>query len=979
MKKTIPLLSIILFYYQVSVGQRLSGAEIYYSKLSKYTYKATAVVYRECEFDALQSINGLVINDSFSQSLSFTRVSISTVNAKCGNPCNIQNSISNKGMEKHVFEATLDLTLSGYTKFISPNYCKIRIAIRQGGRDNRTTTHSSGMFYVDAEVNICDTTTKSNTSPKFGIEPKFRVPINFPVYYSPGAMDSIELDSLVYALAPVETNYKTSIAYNGSLTYLYPFNAYCPPNNNGPCRSLQNSKPPRGFSFDNTTGQMTYMPTGTGMGYINIKVYEYKKVGQTMVYQGYISREMLIENVIAGNPAPEFVNQTSSNTLNICSDTGLFIIGSYDNPNPKTMKIDTGIFELAGPLSYNLLNDFSKTYTSAIVNIPYFGNGIGNTRQFTMKVMDSYCNESFNTKTFQIITHEKFDYTVNHLQDSCGNIQFTATRKDVNGAVYGSTISNSKDAIQEPNVINSFQFSKPGNHLFKHEYRIASSFCINTKQEIIQSLGDMPDVRFNIIKDTTICKGSPSGLKFNPYLYNRNISWKWFRNDTLINSSDSILTEPVNNNCTYKLTVFEGDCSRSGIRKIKVFNTFVSSILAKDSMTFCPNTPAEITIKNILYNQQNHIVMDGLDTTTTDLTFRFVARTKVRSTLKVEISDGTLCKYYDTMMIHYYPLINGPQLGIKQTSLCEGDTVEATPIITSDFDDKSIEWYIDGYKLTADSNNVIKFPLIKKTEIELKVKDKNTCSYSHIDTLNPFAKMSIEKLNIQNECVGKPTQVGFTLKGNNYPRKFQWYIDDQYVSNDSILNLISKAKIKIKLIVTYGDNCKDSLGGSYKFNAPTPFEIAGSKEFSSIESVYLYSPANFKSYLWSNGHTGRYLTIKASDLGPPGKYTFWLRIENFTSCYSFDTVEISTEKPVGINALNQDEFKVYPNPSNGDVLHIFSTRQSECKIYTSEGVWVMSNEVKPGDNEYQLKDLNSGIYYLEIEGNYLKFVINKTY
>ena len=222
------LLLLLIFFTTLPIfAQRIAGSEIYYERTGNRQYKVTAVVYRECDSDPLLGINGYVYAGTTSMNLPFSRVSIQKINDTCNQPCQITNDVSRAGFERHTFVSNVDFNDNSYKIFLSS--CQVSFAIRQGGRDNRTTTNPPGMYYNEAIVNICDSTL-SNISPRFSMDPKFKAAANWTLEYSPGPIDTMDFDSLTFELVNIQSAYQTVLGFNSPFRYDIPLTGYCPPN-----------------------------------------------------------------------------------------------------------------------------------------------------------------------------------------------------------------------------------------------------------------------------------------------------------------------------------------------------------------------------------------------------------------------------------------------------------------------------------------------------------------------------------------------------------------------------------------------------------------------------------------------------------------------------------------------------------------------------------------------------------------------------
>src|SRR5690606_21347096 len=152
-------------------AQTIGGSEIYYKKTAAGKYDITAHVYRECTSPALTSISTFVISDTVSRAFTLTRTSISKLNDTCSNPCQNLNGASNPGFEKHTFTGSIDFNQFPYNVFINKGLCIVSIAIRMSGRDNLPVNHTTGLYYQEAEINLCAGMVNANSSPILSFDP----------------------------------------------------------------------------------------------------------------------------------------------------------------------------------------------------------------------------------------------------------------------------------------------------------------------------------------------------------------------------------------------------------------------------------------------------------------------------------------------------------------------------------------------------------------------------------------------------------------------------------------------------------------------------------------------------------------------------------------------------------------------------------------------------------------------------------------
>ena len=65
---------------------------------------------------------------------------------------------------------------------------------------------------------------------------------------------------------------------------------------------------------------------------------------------------------------------------------------------------------------------------------------------------------------------------------------------------------------------------------------------------------------------------------------------------------------------------------------------------------------------------------------------------------------------------------------------------------------------------------------------------------------------------------------------------------------------------------------------------------------------------------------------------------------------------------------------IYPNPAN-DFIMIESENETEIKIYSVSGQMVLRQSISEGTNTIDVSKLNSGIYFIDLEGVMNKVVV----
>ncbi|MES2618337.1 MAG: T9SS type A sorting domain-containing protein [Bacteroidota bacterium] len=388
-------------------ANHMIGAEIFYTWKGGKKYEVTARIYRDCQGIPLTSPSMRVsdYNGIFLQ-ISYTRISIEDVTEICKSatkPCSPSNSsITGLGVELHTFVGTVDFAQAPFDSLVSnSNTCKLYFSMEQCCRTS-TTTFSGGNYYVDAMVDICNSGYR-NSSPQLKTISSTMPHCNIPMYQNYGGNDFIDYDSLGFELDSAVDDYNSYFSYNGNFSNKIPMTPYCLPATTIACKPTPTAKPPRGFYFDSTTGNIIYTPSNCSeVGAICVKISEYRRDPNNkkkMLLVGFVRRDMtqFVKNISAVNSPPttstlstyKFVTREKScmtfNTydarvFNASFDDTTFI--SVDLPPGATFSyVDSSAREKVGKLCWTVPDSVYLKTQSTTKTVPIF-----------LSITDNHCN-----------------------------------------------------------------------------------------------------------------------------------------------------------------------------------------------------------------------------------------------------------------------------------------------------------------------------------------------------------------------------------------------------------------------------------------------------------------------------------------------------------------------------------------------------------------------------------------------------------
>ncbi|MBO7459332.1 MAG: T9SS type A sorting domain-containing protein, partial [Bacteroidales bacterium] len=117
-----------------------------------------------------------------------------------------------------------------------------------------------------------------------------------------------------------------------------------------------------------------------------------------------------------------------------------------------------------------------------------------------------------------------------------------------------------------------------------------------------------------------------------------------------------------------------------------------------------------------------------------------------------------------------------------------------------------------------------------------------------------------------------------------------------------------------------------------------------------------------------------FVEVTLEDLEPNTFYSFNINME-------FDDGVILTSEPhyfetldnTGISEIQNSNICIYPNPTS-DFIHIENIKPQSVSIYSLDGKLIKSIE---NANVIDIRDLNEGVYLINIDNAVLKFVIQR--
>lgn len=103
-----------------------------------------------------------------------------------------------------------------------------------------------------------------------------------------------------------------------------------------------------------------------------------------------------------------------------------------------------------------------------------------------------------------------------------------------------------------------------------------------------------------------------------------------------------------------------------------------------------------------------------------------------------------------------------------------------------------------------------------------------------------------------------------------------------------------------------------------------------------------------------------------------GQYNSWCVLEDEN--YGYPILEFMAKDFANTEELTINNMVIYPNPAH-EYIKIESEKKSEIKVYSVNGQIVLKRNINEGVSTIDISNLNSGMYFIDVDGNISKFVV----
>ncbi|MBX3163936.1 MAG: T9SS type A sorting domain-containing protein [Bacteroidetes bacterium] len=175
------------------------------------------------------------------------------------------------------------------------------------------------------------------------------------------------------------------------------------------------------------------------------------------------------------------------------------------------------------------------------------------------------------------------------------------------------------------------------------------------------------------------------------------------------------------------------------------------------------------------------------------------------------------------------------------------------------------------------------------------------------------------------------------------------------------------------------DGCvgNPAVSGLTVYAMPNTFANASNIDVCKTQTVSL-NASGADSYLWSTGATTSISSVGFVNT-PTGTVVYTVTGTNSGACSKTATVQITVNACVGIEEqqTNINHVIVYPNPSNGKLTAELNKKGLEKNITLTDltGRVVMTHKTTNEKIDFNISELNSGIYFLQVQSGAEKHTV----
>jgi hypothetical protein len=327
-----------------------------------------------------------------------------------------------------------------------------------------------------------------------------------------------------------------------------------------------------------------------------------------------------------------------------------------------------------------------------------------------------------------------------------------------------------------------------------------------------------------------------------------------------------------------------------------------------------------------------------------------------------------------------FPLTPSITISTTQTTTCTGSTVLFNSSVVNGGSTPTYQWKVNGVNSGTNSSSFSMTAVAGSQTVTCDVTSNDPCMINPTNTSNSIVINVVSEIvptvsitsSPSSACSGEALSFSSTITGGGSAPMYQWQVDGVNVGTNSAnySSVLNNAQ-SVTCTLTSSESCANP--SSVTSNSITTSVTQTPSDEVTMTSSSLTATQAGATYQWLNCLTGNSaITAAINQTFTPtqtGSYAVLITIGNCSvtsSCNNFDYV--------GFEELDELNFQILPNPSNGEFM-IQTSYISDFKIKVTDisGKLILTKDINTADNLFNLTNNQSGVYFVEFDINGIKY------
>jgi hypothetical protein len=327
-----------------------------------------------------------------------------------------------------------------------------------------------------------------------------------------------------------------------------------------------------------------------------------------------------------------------------------------------------------------------------------------------------------------------------------------------------------------------------------------------------------------------------------------------------------------------------------------------------------------------------------------------------------------------------FPLTPSITISTTQTTTCSGSTVLFNSSVVNGGSTPTYQWKVNGVNSGTNSSSFSMTAVAGSQTVTCDVTSNDPCMINPTNTSNSIVINVVSEIvptvsitsSPSSACSGETLSFSSTITGGGSSPTYQWQVDGVNVGTNSAYysSVLNNAQ-SVTCTLTSSESCANP--SSVTSNSITTSVTQTPSDEVTMTSSSLTATQAGATYQWLNCLTGNSaITAAINQTFTPtqtGSYAVLITIGNCSvtsSCNNFDYV--------GFEELDELNFQILPNPSNGEFM-IQTSYISDFKIKVTDisGKLILAKDINTTNKLFNLTNNQSGVYFVEFDINGKKY------